>query len=95
MLSAAVEAGPRSPVVLKRWVAIADETANSLVDLIVTSTAIEALRDPDAARTMMVTLIWMIERNCYLHAVHGTDEDGGAALAERLSAICIRALAFQ
>jgi TetR/AcrR family transcriptional regulator, ethionamide resistance regulator len=94
ILRSAVEVAPRSPAVWARWAAIVDETADYLVDMIVASTKLEALREPDEARRTMTTLIWMIERNCYVHVVHGSDESD-ADLAARMSDIYIRALGVE
>jgi hypothetical protein len=43
---------------------------------------------------MMASLIWTIERNCYIHVFHGSDESD-AELAERISEIWIRSLGFE
>ena len=43
---------------------------------------------------MFVTLVWMLERTCYMHMVHGSDESD-AVLAARLSDIFIRALGLR
>ena len=91
VLGAAVDVAPRSAAVLAQWRAAVDETADFLVDLVISSTRFESLRDPEQARRMMVTLIWMIERNCYMHVVHGSDESD-AELGERLGDIGVRAL---
>lgn len=93
VLRAGVELGPLS-LVQAQWVAIVKETADFLVELVVSSTKIEALRDPDAARHMMETLIWMIERNCYMHVVYGSDESD-AALAQRLGDVYLRATGIE
>jgi TetR/AcrR family transcriptional regulator, ethionamide resistance regulator len=94
VLCAAVELAPRSAALLAHWSSAVEETADFLTDMVVSSTTIEALRDPDASRRMMVTLIWMIERNCYIHVFQGSDESD-AALAERISDVWIRALGFE
>lgn len=91
VLAAAVELGPRAPVVMAQWGAIVDETADFLTEMCVASTTIEALRDPGAARSTIVALIWLVERNCYMHVVQGGDE-ADAVISERLSDIWIRAL---
>ena len=90
VLRAASEMAARAPVIREHWAAVAEDSADFIADMIVSSTNIEALRDRDAARRMMVTLVWMLERNCYMHSVYGNESD--AALSERLSDICIRAL---
>jgi len=94
VLGAASEMAPSEPVILEHWTAVAEEVADFLADMVVASTSIEALRDRDAARRMFVTLVWMLERNCYMHMVHGSDESD-AALAERLGDIYIRALGLE
>jgi hypothetical protein len=93
VLCAAIELAPRSAAVSAHWSAAVEETADFLVDLIVASTKIEALRDPDRARRMMAALIWTIERNSYMHVFHGSDESD-EALAERMAEIWIRSLGF-
>ena len=85
---------PRAPVIREHWAAVGEDSADFLADRIVDHTTIDALRDRDAARRMFVTLVWMLERNCYMHMVHGSDESD-AALAERLSDIFIRALGLE
>jgi AcrR family transcriptional regulator len=92
VLGAASEMAPRAPVILEHWRAVAEESGDFLADMIVASTSIEELRDSEAARRMFVTLVWMLERNCYIHMVHGSDVDSDAALSKRLSDIFIRAL---
>jgi TetR/AcrR family transcriptional regulator, ethionamide resistance regulator len=94
VLGAASEMAPLEPVILEHWRAVAEESADFLADMIVASTTIDGLRDRDAARRMLVTLVWMLERNCYVHMVHGSDESD-AALSERLSDIFIRALGLE
>jgi TetR/AcrR family transcriptional regulator, ethionamide resistance regulator len=94
VLGAASEMAPRAPVILEHWRAVAEESADFLADHLVASTTIEGLRDRDAAQRMFVTLVWMLERNCYVHMVHGSDESD-AALSERLSVIFIRALGLE
>jgi AcrR family transcriptional regulator len=94
VLRAASEMAPRAPVILEHWTAVAEESADFLADMIVASTTIDGLRDRDAARRMLLTLVWMLERNCYMHMVHGSDESD-AALSERLSDIFIRALGLE
>jgi hypothetical protein len=94
VLRTASEMAARAPVIREQWAAAAEESADSIADMIVASTTIEALRDHDAARRMMVTLVWMLERNCYMHSVYENDESD-AALSLRLSDICIRALGLE
>jgi AcrR family transcriptional regulator len=94
VLGAASEMAPREPVILEHWRAVGEEVSDFLADMVVSSTSIEALRDPDEARRMFMTLVWMLERNCYMHMVHGSDESD-AALSERLSDIFIRALGLE
>jgi TetR/AcrR family transcriptional regulator, ethionamide resistance regulator len=94
VLGAASEMAPRAPVILEHWRAVAEESADFLADMVVASTTIDGLRDRDTARRMFVTLVWMLERNCYMHMVHGSDESD-AALTERLSDIFIRALGLE
>ena len=91
VLGAASEMAPRAPVILDHWKAVAEESADFIADIVVASTSFDELRDRDAARRMFVTLVWMLERNCYMHMVHGSDESD-ATLSERLSVIFIRAL---
>jgi AcrR family transcriptional regulator len=93
LLGAANDMAPRAPAVRAQWIAIAEDSADFIADLVVSSTKIEALRDRDAARHMIVTIIWMIERNCYMHFVHGSDNDD-EALIQRLSEIYVRAVGF-
>jgi TetR/AcrR family transcriptional regulator, ethionamide resistance regulator len=95
LFRAAIETGPRAPAVMEHWVAIVEETAEFLTDQVVSRTTIEALRDREAARTMIVTLIWMIERNTYMHVVQGADDGSDAELAERLTDIYVRALGVE
>jgi TetR/AcrR family transcriptional regulator, ethionamide resistance regulator len=95
LFAAAVEMGPRAPAVMEHWVGIVEETADFLTDRVVTSTKLEALREPQAARNMIVTLIWMIERNTYMHVVRGTDDGSDMDLAERLTDIYVRALGIE
>jgi AcrR family transcriptional regulator len=94
VLGAASEMAPRAPVILEHWTAVAEESADFLVDMVVSATSIDALRDREAARRMFVMLVWMLERNCYMHMVHGSDESD-VALSERLSDIFIRALGLE
>jgi AcrR family transcriptional regulator len=94
VLGAASEMAARAPVILEHWQAVAEESADFLADMVVASTTIDELRDRDAARRMLVTLVWMLERNCYMHMVHGSDETDDA-LSERLSVIFIRALGLE
>lgn len=89
ILGAAIEMASRAPVITQHWIAVAEETADFLADMIVASTRLEELRDHDTARRTLVTITWALERNCYMHFVHGSDESD-AALAERLSLIYIR-----
>jgi AcrR family transcriptional regulator len=91
VLSAASEMAPSAPVIREHWVEIAEDCAEFIADMVVASTEIEALRDREAARRMLVTLMWLLERNCYMHMVRGSD-DSDAELSERLSQIWIRAL---
>jgi len=94
ILRGAVELGPRAPAVWSHWQAAVEETAGFFSDLIVTSTRHEELRDPEAARQMMVSLIWTLERNCYMHVTTpGVDTDD--TLGARLSDILIRALGLE
>jgi AcrR family transcriptional regulator len=94
VLCAAIELAPRSAAVSAHWSAAVEETADFLVDMIVSSTRIEALRDPDEARRMIATLIWTIERNCYMHVFQGSDESD-SALAERVADVWIRSLGLE
>jgi AcrR family transcriptional regulator len=94
VLGAASEMAPRAPVIFEHWKAVAEGTADFLTDMLVATTTIAALRDRDEARRMFVTLVWMLERNCYMHMIHGSDESD-AALSERLSVIFIRALGLE
>jgi AcrR family transcriptional regulator len=91
VLCAAIEAAPRSEPVAAHWSAAVEETADFLVDLIVSATTIEALRDPDTARRTMASLIWMIERTSYMHVSRPTDETD-AELAERITGLWVRGL---
>lgn len=94
ILRGAVELGPRAPAVWAHWLAAVEETADFFGDLIVSSTKHEKLRDREAARRMMVSLIWTLERNCYMHVtIPGEETDD--ALAERLSDILNRALGLE
>jgi AcrR family transcriptional regulator len=91
IMRAAVEVGPRSPIVLKRWIEIVEGYAEFLVDLVVSATTIEALRDRAKAQRTILSILWMIERNCYVHFVHGSRESDDS-LGERLGDIYIRAV---
>ena len=88
---AVMEVAPRSAVVFAQWRAAVEETAKLLVELIVSETTVDALRDDDAARRAMVSLIWMIERNCHVHVVYGSDETD-EALADRMANVWLRSL---
>jgi TetR/AcrR family transcriptional regulator, ethionamide resistance regulator len=94
ILRAAVEIGPGSPVIFGPWMATVENSGSFLVEMIVSGTTIAALREADAARRMMVTVIWMIERNCYIHFVHGSEESD-ATLAEKLTQTGTRALGLE
>jgi AcrR family transcriptional regulator len=91
VLGAASEMAPSAPVIREHWREVAEESAELLADMVVASTEIDALRDREAAKRMLMTLVWLLERNCYMHMVRG-DEDTDAELSERLSDIWIRAL---
>jgi AcrR family transcriptional regulator len=92
LFRAAIEMGPRAPAVMEHWIALVEETAEFLADQIVEATTIEALRDRDAARSAIVTLIWMIERNTYMHVVRGQGDESDEVFADRLSDLYVRAL---
>jgi AcrR family transcriptional regulator len=94
VLCAAVDLAPRLPAVFEHWTAAVEETADFNVKLIVSATHISGLRDPDRARETMATLIWMMERNCYMHIVHGASPAEDEALAERLTSVVVRALGY-
>ena len=94
VLCAAVEVAPRSDPVQAHWSSAVEETSDFLAGMVVTSTKIEALRDPDTARRTMASLIWMIERNCYMHVFCGSDESDGE-LAERIGDLWVRGLGFE
>jgi AcrR family transcriptional regulator len=89
---AAVETEPRSTVLSEHWIERVRFGADRLAPLIAASSRDERLRDPDEARRMATTIIWMIERNCYMHFVHDSGHESDAAMAERLGEICVRAL---
>jgi TetR/AcrR family transcriptional regulator, ethionamide resistance regulator len=94
ILRGAVELGPRAPAVWSHWHAAVEETAEFHSALIVASTKHAELRDPDAARQMMVSLIWTLERNCYMHvSMPGVETD--ETLGARLSDILTRALGLE
>jgi TetR/AcrR family transcriptional regulator, ethionamide resistance regulator len=94
IMLAAVELGPRLPAIRRQWEDIVHEYSALLVDLLVSATTIEALRNRQAARRMMVTIVWMIERNCYMHFVHDSDESD-AQLTERLGDVYLRAFGVE
>lgn len=94
VLCAAVDIAPRSEAVMQHWTAAVEETADFNTELIVSATSFDDLRDPDRARETMASLIWMLERNCYLNIVQGGPPSGDEALADRLAAIAVRALGF-
>lgn len=94
VLCATVELATRSESVLAHWSAEVTDGANVLVALISSATRIEALRDPAEASRTIATLIWMIERNCYMHMTRSSDETD-AELAERLGELCVRALGLE
>jgi AcrR family transcriptional regulator len=91
VLCAAIELAPRSEPVAAQWSAAVEETADFLVDLAVSATTIESLRDPDTARKTIASLIWMIERTSYMHVFRPSDESD-AELAERISELWLRGL---
>jgi TetR/AcrR family transcriptional regulator, ethionamide resistance regulator len=94
ILRGAVELGPRAPAVWSHWQAAVEETAEFHSELIVGSTRHEELRDHEAARRMMVSLIWTLERNCYMHVTApGVETDD--TLGARLSDILIRTLGLE
>ncbi len=92
LFRAAIEMGPRAPAVMERWIALVDETAEFLTTQTVQATTIEALRDRDAARSAIVALIWMIERNTYMHVVRGQGDESDEVFADRLTDLYVRAL---
>jgi hypothetical protein len=85
----------RGPARSRRDGWLVEESADFLADQVVSSTKFEALRDRETACSMIVALIWMIERNTYMHVVRGNDDDSDAALAERLTDIYVRALGLE
>jgi AcrR family transcriptional regulator len=89
---AAVETEPRSTVISEHWTERVRFGAERLAPLVVASTHDERLRDPVEATRMITTLIWMIERNFYMHFVHDSGHESDEALAERVGEICVRAL---
>lgn len=92
LFRAAIEMGPRSPAVMEHWIALVEETADFLADETVAATTIEALRDREAARRAIVALIWMIERNTYMHVLRRQDAESDEVFADRLSDLYVRAL---
>jgi AcrR family transcriptional regulator len=94
VLGAAIEMAARAPVITEHWIAVAEESADFLADLVVSETKIEALRERDAARRTIVSVIWALERSCYMHFVRGTDDDSDEALADRLTRILSAAVGF-
>jgi AcrR family transcriptional regulator len=89
---AAVETEPRSAVISEHWVERVRWCAELLTPLVVASTHDERLRDPAEARRMITTLVWMIERNNYMHFVHDSGHESDEAMVERVAEICVRAL---
>jgi AcrR family transcriptional regulator len=96
VLGAAIEMAARAPVITEHWIAVAEEAADFLVDLVVAETKIDAMRDRDAASRTIVSVIWALERNCYMHFVRRTDDgaDSDEALADRLTRILCAAVGF-
>jgi AcrR family transcriptional regulator len=94
VLGAASEMAPRAPVILEHWREVGENSADFLADKLCVVTTNDDLRDRDAAWNMLMVMMWMLERNCYMHMVHGSDESD-AALAERLSMIYIRTFGLE
>jgi AcrR family transcriptional regulator len=94
VLGAASEMAPRAPVILEHWREVGETSADFLADKLCAATTNEALRDRDETWNMLMVMMWMLERNCYMHMVHGTDESD-EALAERLSMIYIRTFGLE
>ena len=94
MLVAMVETSPRTPAFMEQWVSVVEESAEFIADLVVAASDVDDLRDRTAARRALVSVIWMFERNCYVHFVGGSKETD-ADLADRLSALAARALGMR
>jgi AcrR family transcriptional regulator len=94
VLGAASEMAPRAPVILDHWREVAEDSADFLADKLCAATRIDALRDRTEAWHTLMVLTWMLERNCYMQMMHGTDESD-AALSERISAIYIRTFGLE
>lgn len=92
LFRAAIELGPRTPAVMEHWIALVEETADFLADQTVAATTIEAFRDREEARSAIVALIWMIERNTYMHVLRPQDAESDEVFADRLADLYVRAL---
>jgi AcrR family transcriptional regulator len=94
VLGAASEMAPRAPVILEHWTAVGEDSADFLADKLCAATTIDGLRDRDQTWPMLMIMMWMLERNCYMHMVHGSDESD-AALSERMSIVYIRTFGLE
>jgi TetR/AcrR family transcriptional regulator, ethionamide resistance regulator len=94
VLGAASEMAPRAPVILDHWREAAEDSADFLVDKMCAATSIDSVRDREETWHLLMLMMWMLERNCYMHMVHGTDESD-AAFSERISTVYIRTFGLE
>lgn len=94
LLCSAVELAPRVPALHEQWTHAVTRSGTVLAQLVVSKTTIADLRTAPAARAMVETLIWMVERNFYMLAISEHTPEDEQALVDRLTGAWCRTVGF-
>lgn len=95
VMCAAVELVPRVPLIREQWTAGVANSGETLAKLIVGQTRVPALRDPERARIVGESVVWMFERSFYFLALEECDADDVDELAETIAEAWIGAMGLR